>query len=238
MHLISAFFMAFACNVDNLAVAIAFGLKRIKISLVSNLLIALVTGVSTYISLSVGQHIRNYLPSNVSNLIGSGMIVAIGIWMIWDTFEMDKIKHKKKLMLAAARQIEVTVGAGAVSTSSRHFHASSHHSLHDLDEVSYESFLEQPEKVDKDRSGSIDAKESIALALGLSINNMGSGVGGGISGFHIATTTILSLLLSVIALTGGYILGKRFNAKISALQTGMISGFLIILLGIYEHFIT
>lgn len=228
MHLLSAFLLAISCNVDNLAVAIAFGIKRLKIRLISNLLIAIVTAVATYISLSAGQSVRNYLPQNVSNLIGSLVIVATGIWIIWDTLEIEKIKKKKQLMLSEARRVSVTAGTIQVS---------SHHSLHDLYEgVSYETFLEKPEKADRDRSGCIDMKESIVLALGLSINNLGGGVGGGISGFHVGATTFLSLIFSIIAVTGGYFLGKRLKFKMPALHTGMLSGFLIIALGIYEHF--
>lgn len=231
MHLLSAFILAISCSIDNLAVAIALGTKRIRISLLSNLSIALISAIATYIALLVGQNIRDSLPAYAANVIGSIIIIAIGVWIIWDTLEIEKIKHQKKPLPPKASS-DTNSSKGIVQ-------ASSHHSLYDLyADFSYESFLMQPEKLDKDRSGYIEIEESIALAFGLSLNNLGSGIGGGISGFDVSTTTFLSLMFSILAVTGGYILGKHYRVKISALLTGMISGFLIIGLGIYEHFVT
>lgn len=104
-------------------------------------------------------------------------------------------------------------------------------------DFSYESFLEKPEKADKDKSGYIDAKESIALALGLTVNNLGSSVGGEISGFNIAITTFLSFIFSMLAILVGYFLGERFTAKLSEIWVGIVSGCLLTDLGIYEYFI-
>lgn len=106
------------------------------------------------------------------------------------------------------------------------------------EEVSYESFIAEPEKADKDKSGYIDVKEYIALALGLTINNLLSGVGAGISGFHAAITSFFSFVFSLLAITGGYTLGDRFKIRMSRRWTGILSGCLLISLDIYEYFIS
>lgn len=227
MYLISVFLLAIASNIDNLAVAIAYGVKKIKIGSLSNLVISLVTGIGTYISISSGETISNYLDSNLSNLTGSSVIVTIGFWVIWDTRQKERKRKRNKLKL----QQRVPVGIEADKTTSDSIEQF-------YQEVSYESFIAEPEKADKDKSGYIDVKESIALALGLTINNLLSGVGAGISGFHAIITSFLSFIFSLLAITGGYALGDRFKIRMSRLWTGILSGCLLIGLGIYEYFIS
>lgn len=199
--------------------------KKIKIGSLSNLVISLVTGIGTYISISSGQTISSYLGNNLANLTGSSVIVTIGFWVIWDTRQKERKRNRKKL-----RSL-ITVGIEADKTTSdsiEQFYA----------EVSYESFIVEPEKADKDKSGYIDVKESIALALGLAINNLLSGVGAGISGFHATITSCFSFIFSLLAITGGYALGDRFKIRTSRRWTGILSGCLLIGLGIYEYFIS
>lgn len=226
MSLIAIFLLVTASNVDNLAVAIAYGFKKIKISSLSNLLISLVTGIGTYISISCGKTISNYLASGLSNLIGSSVIVAIGVWVIWDARQKEKKRKKNRFRLREKKHI--SVDAAADTSDFEQFY----------EEVSYESFMAEPEKADKDKSGYIDVKESIALALGLAINNLLSGVGAGISGFQATITSCLSFIFSLLAITGGYFLGEHFNLKMSRLWTGILSGCILIGLGIYEYFIS
>ena len=106
-----------------------------------------------------------------------------------------------------------------------------------IDPLSYESYLENPEIADVDRSGSIDVKEAIALAFGLTINNLGTGVAAGISGLNIAFTTILTFAFSILGVVSGYFLGDRFTTKMTGVSAGVLSGVIIIALGVYEYFI-
>ncbi len=228
MQIISIFLLAIASNIDNLAVAIAYGVKKIKIGSLSNLVISLVTGSSSYISISSGRTISNYLGSNLSNLTGSFVIIAIGFWVIWDSRQKERNRIRLKLRSRVPVGIEADKTRFDTATDS----------LEQFYEVSYKSFIEEPEKADKDKSGYIDVKESLALALGLAINNLLSGVGAGISGFQATITSFLSFIFSLLAITGGYALGDRFKIKMSRLWTGILSGCLLIGLGIYEYFIS
>lgn len=230
MYLISIFLLAIASNVDNLAIGIAYGVKKIKIGKLSNLVISLVTGIGTYISISVGKTISNYLAGSLSNLIGSFVLIAIGLWVIWETRQQEQKRNRNRFRLREQKRVSVA------AVTSRTISDSSFEQFYE--EVSYESFIEEPEKADKDKSGYIDVKESIALALGLTINNLVIGVGAGICGFQVALTSFLSFILSLFAITGGYFLGDRFKIKMSGIWTGILSGCLLIGLGVYEYFIS
>lgn len=230
-HLFSALILCFSSNIDNFAVAVAYGVKDLRIGRLSNLLIALVSALGTLLSLSVGEVIGRYLSDQVANFLGSGVLIAIGIWGIWDTMERERKRNLSKLRQTRSRSL---VAAGIDSTE---FVQSQTIESASIEGLSYESFLEHPEKADLDQSGYIDVREAIAIAFGLTINNLGTGVGAGISDFNVSFTTGLTFVFSLMAVSGGYYLGDRFTTRITGISAGMISGLMVIGLGIYEYFI-
>lgn len=84
MHLLSSIIFAATVNIDNFAVGVAYGIKKIKIGILSNLIIALISGTGTFLSMSLGLFINKIIPSAVSNLLGSIILIGIGFWFIID----------------------------------------------------------------------------------------------------------------------------------------------------------
>ncbi len=239
-HLLSSLLLSLASNVDNFAVGIAYGVKRLKISLLSNLLIALISGLGTLLSMSVGDVISSYLPNPVANALGSIVLVVIGLWGIWETLKIEQ-KRKRKATLRSREKSRSPVAAGNYQFASEGYSGEASYSQSNsrsgLEDFSYEGFVARPEKADTDRSGHIGPKEAIALSFGLAINNLGSGVGAGISDLNVPLTTIITFIVSVLAIAIGFFLGKGFSAKMTGLWPGMASGVLIVLLGMYEYLI-
>jgi putative Mn2+ efflux pump MntP len=56
--------------------------------------------LGTFLSISVGTVIGNYLPADVANVLGSGVLVAIGVWGIHATFKQERKKKKRQDKLA------------------------------------------------------------------------------------------------------------------------------------------
>jgi putative Mn2+ efflux pump MntP len=236
-HLFSSFFLSSASNVDNFAVAIAYGVKKLRIDWLSNLLIALVSALGTILSMSVGTVISRYLPPPVANLLGSGVLIAIGLMGIWDTLERERKRVRQKVRRNQMSRSMVVAGPSSEFAEATITEGTLENRPSDLSQLSYETFLENPEQADKDRSGHIDVKEAIALAFGLTINNLGSGVGAGISGLNIAFTAALTFIFSVASVIGGYFLGDRLSTRMTGIWAGILSGLMVVGVGIYEYFI-
>lgn len=202
MHILASIVFAFIANIDNFTVGIAYGIKKIKIGIYSNLVIALITGIGTFFSMSIGLIISKNIGVFSSSIIGGIILVSIGIYFIWDSLPKNDIIIKDK------------------SNGKNYF-----------------QLLESPEKADMDKSGHIDIKEAITLALALSLNNLGLGIGAIISGLNIFIITIFTFLFSIITIYIGYILGDSYLSKILGKYATMVSGILIIILGLYEIFI-
>jgi putative sporulation protein YtaF len=82
LHVWSIIFLVIAINLDNLWVGIAYGLKKVKISFTSNLVIALLSGLAILLSIVVGKSLLLIIPQNISNILGGGIVFIIGFWTI------------------------------------------------------------------------------------------------------------------------------------------------------------
>lgn len=192
MHILSSLLFAFSANVDNFVVGLSYGIKKIKIGFMSNLLIALISLAGTVLSMLAGKIIFDFMPKNVSNSIGSTMLILIGTW----TIVKPLLKNKNS-----------------------------------------NDILDNPEKADVDNSSSIDGKESIVLAFALTINNVGLGIGASITGLNVVLTSFFTFIFSMIMITAGHICGSNYLSKVFSKSAAIVSGLIIIFLGVYEMLI-
>lgn len=77
----------------------------------------------------------------------------------------------------------------------------------------------------------------IALSLALTLNNLGLGFGAGITGLNPYLTSAFTFFFSLFFLTTGMAVGKKYLSDIFGNYAVLISGLLILILGIYELFI-
>lgn len=100
--------------------------------------------------------------------------------------------------------------------------------------LNFGDILSNPEIVDRDKSLTIDSKEATVLALALSMNNIGLGIGASISGISFLITAISTFVFSIILMMVGRLIGKKYFPKSLESKATLFSGILIIILGIYE----
>ncbi|MFB2838848.1 hypothetical protein [Floridanema evergladense] len=223
--------LAIAAIVDNFAIGTAYGNKALRIGNRTNGFIALVSGLGTFLSMSVGKEISSYLTAIQSAKLGSFALVTAGVWGLWAVFQREQKQAKRLSFLRQELQAE-SANISNISVS-KIANSSQEETDKCLEEFAYETFLENPERADRDRSGYIDIYESITLAFGLSVNNLAIGIGAGISGYSAIVTAGLVILFSFSGLALGYILGNRFALKMPGLWAGLLSGGMVILTGIY-----
>jgi putative sporulation protein YtaF len=79
-----------SANIDNLAVGVAYGVKKLRITFFANLLIAIISATGTLTSMLAGAAIGKFLSADVANALGSGALIAIGAWGIWGAFKTHR----------------------------------------------------------------------------------------------------------------------------------------------------
>ena len=199
VHPTSILLFGISANIDNLTVGIAYGIRKMRITLLSNLLIALVSGIGTYLSMRIGLELSRFLSAGTANLIGSILLILLGVWTAKDFFFRTGEKR---------RPPEIRRFGGAI--------------------------LEKPELLDKNRSETLDAKEAVALAFALTVNNFGLGVGASVTGLNIYATVLCTFVFSIGMLTAGCLLGRTCLSKSLGKLAPLISGAVIVALGICE----
>ncbi len=207
-------FLAISSNGDNVAVGIAYGLGRINVPLPSNLLIALVTGVGTLASMWLGQVIGSIMDPRLASVVGGTMIAAIGGWVILRSIRATT-PHEN------VQSVATNSGQNPRPSALRNF----------------KLVLDDPVRADMNFSRQIELKESWALAIALSLNNIINGVAAGMLGMNPALTTFFVMAFSVITLSAGLAAGDQLGKRWLGSLSGVISGLLLVALGVYEIYV-
>ena len=91
---------------------------------------------------------------------------------------------------------------------------------------------EDPTMIDEDKSQVIELKEALLIGLILSINNIGMGVGAGITGMPVFITPFICGVASFVFVKSGSSLGGLFQKEKLSEYLEILSAVFVLLLGI------
>ncbi|MBV7274804.1 manganese efflux pump [Clostridiaceae bacterium UIB06] len=202
MHLFYVFLIALANNVDNIGVRIAYSIRGIKIDILKNLWISIITFIISSLSALSGTFISSILSRRVGAILSMIILTTIGFWIVLEPF--SKVKEIKNDAVKNKNLIC--------------------------------NILENPESADIDNSKDIDFKEATFLAIALSINNIGGSLSAGIIGLNSYFIGAFSAALSFIALWSGNYLAVLLNRYKIGNKAIIISGIILIIIGIKQVF--
>lgn len=223
MHLISSILLAISSNLDNLGVAIAFGMRKVQVQWNANILIAALTGIGTLLSMKAGVYATYLLSPFWNNLISSAIMVSVGIWVMFQSWGNLKEKNNMET-ISTVKPIIKNAPKTVITLRIKTF------------EVLIR-ILEEPSSVDQDHSGVVDLKEAALLGIALSLNNIAGGIGGGMAGLNPELTALLAMIISYISFEIGGKFGKSYVAKYLGDHASQLAGVILIGIGIYEFFI-
>jgi putative sporulation protein YtaF len=200
---------AISSSLDNLGVGISYGIRGIRINYLSNLVIAVICFCLSMIGIITGQWLAQMLPGVFPVLIGALLLFIIGI----------------RIVLLAAPRKKITDAHESSSDSTGEEAASG----------SLKGILQNPESVDKDKSGSIGFLEAVVLGVALAANAVTNGVGAGLMGLSPLAISLTAAIGSYITVWFGVVLGRKLSAvRIGSFTLGqfstVLSGVIIILI--------
>lgn len=203
MHLLSSILLAFSSSLDSLIIGIAYGTKKIKISFYINVIIAVIVTIGTFLSMYLGLFLAKLLPLSLCTYLGSFLLIAVGIWMIYDNFK-DRSSKKN---IDKNREL--------------------------INSLNYEEIIKLDKTADINGSGKIELSEAITLALALSLNNLALGIGASISGINIAVVTIFTFIFSILTLLLGLKIGNSYISKLFGEYSPVLAAAIIIAMGVF-----
>ena len=199
--------IAIAANLDNLGVGIAYGIQKIKISHMSNLIIAIISFIATWLSAEAGKLISFYLSPTIANIIGAFILFGVGVWVLIQPF-VTAYKANQPIIDLQLSGTRIYVGPTEI--------------------------LRYPEKVDIDLSRDVSSWEAVLLGIALSINALAGGFDVGAVGISALLESTFVGMFSFLTIIIGWYVGKKYAAEQFGKYATIIAGTLLILLGFHQ----
>ena len=83
----SSLIFAISSRIDSLGIGITYGIKKTKISLIGKLILFIISLITAYISIIFGNIIQFILPEFLTKLIGNGILILMGLYIIFEAFK-------------------------------------------------------------------------------------------------------------------------------------------------------
>lgn len=199
--------IAIAANLDNLGVGIAYGIQKIRISHMSNLIIALISFIATWLSAEIGQMISLYLSPQIASAIGAILLFGVGVWILFQPI-ITAIKNNQPIL-----DLQLFGGRFYIGPA---------------------EILSYPERADIDNSRSVGNWEAVLLGIALSINALAGGFDAGAVGISSLVEATFVGIFSFITIIAGYYFGRKYAAEQIGKYATVISGALLIVIGIHQ----
>ncbi|THF75477.1 sporulation membrane protein YtaF [Cohnella fermenti] len=221
--MLSLILLSMAVSLDGFGVGITYGLRKIRIPVVSVLIISICSGLVILLSMLVGVALSSWLSPDGASALGAIILIAIGGWALLRFIRnrgqdgeesgneepkeapVPRSAQKRALITLEIRRLGIIV-----------------------------QILRTPSVADVDRSGIITTGEAFLLGIALSLDAFGAGIGAALVGYPplvtallIATTSGLFLWLGMRV--GFLVAGMRWVRRLSVLP-----GIILIVMGIMK----
>lgn len=203
----SIFLIAISLSLDAFGVGITYGIRKVRIPLVSKLVICIMSVLYSGLALIAGKAIYGILPPAASRITGAAILTSMGAFIILQavlkkgesTVEKSCAEEKKTLLEIAVKSLGITI-----------------------------QVIRNPDEGDIDRSGTIDIREALLLGLALSVDAIGVGIGSALAGIGSLLIPFAAGVFQMLLLYAGTRLGtrlgnsSRINKKLLSVMPGIL----------------
>ena len=222
--ILSSFIIGISSSIDSLGIGITYGIKNTKISSLANIILFFISIFICTISMLFGNIIKEFLPGNLTNLLGGLLIIFLGFFMI-----------KQSLKSNSNINIDTTISPINCEAETEN-------------EKIFSFFIKcfgitvqvikNPNYSDFDNSKKIDSKEALFLGIALSLDSFGIVVGSAIAGIFNIFLPLFVSIFQIMFLKLGNVIGRKLSAShfFPDNAWSIISGILLIVIGCLKLF--
>ena len=182
-HALEAAVLALSLSLDAFTAAFAYGCKKIKIPLLSALIINLICTGVTGLSFLFGAVLAQFVPGGIAIGLSFSILLLIGITKLLDSITKSIIRKHTNL----SKEINLSL-------------------------FNFKFILRlyaDPEAADVDVSESISTREAAILAVSLSLDGFAVGFGAALLGFNVWAVILFSLVTNGLAIWLGSGIGNK-----------------------------
>lgn len=212
MPLLTLLLLTLAVSLDGFGVGIMYGIRQIKVPILSIVIISLCSGIVMFGSMYVGVWLLHMLSPDIAKKVGAFILVGVGIWAIVQSF-----MHKHN---------------DTPSNNNKDKHKEYRFEIKSLGLVIH--ILRAPSKADMDRSGTISATEAIFLGIALSLDAFGAGIGAALIGLSPWLSSLFIALSSGVFIWLGLRIGFLFSYIHWIKKVSFLPGFILIMMGMMK----
>ena len=173
--------LAVAVSVDCFSVGITYGLRSIKVGIISLLIISGISTAAIFSTSLLGSGISTLMSGKLGNHLGGLLLIVIGLWIIITSY-LELYGQEGKFISFNFKSVKIII-----------------------------KILKKPAKADFDKSGTINNIEASVLGLALALDAMAVGFGTGLIGYSTFLMPFIVGLTTLIFVSGGYHIGQKFG---------------------------
>jgi putative sporulation protein YtaF len=225
LPMVSLILLAFAVSLDGFGVGVMYGLRQIRIPLLSIGIISLCSGLIIFGSMQIGVLLSSWIHPAAATKVGASILIGIGLWAL---FQLLQSKHQQSESSTAAATDSEVLSLHAFESPTKIMY------------IELKRFglviqiLKTPAIADMDRSGNISASEATLLGVALSLDAFGAGIGAALIGFAPVLTAVVIAFSSGIFISIGLQMGLRFAGTMWMRKLSILPGSVLILMGIIK----
>lgn len=206
MFYMNLLFIVIAVSLDGFGVGMTYGMRKIRITIAALVIIMCCSGLIVITSMTVGHLIRTIISPSITSMIGSFILIGLGVFVFVSISRTHSTKKKAPQM----SKVDTTT-------------------LRRL-----KSVMNDPTKADNDQSGIISSSEATLLGTALALDAFGAGLGASMLGYSPILTAILIALMSGLFLFSGIKLGQLLSKSNTLTKLTYLPPLFLISIGIYH----
>lgn len=230
--------LALAVSLDGFGVGVMYGLRKIRIPLVSIAIISGCSGLVIFTSMQIGAFAAKFLSPAVAKSTGAVILIGIGLWAIvqmWrqrpdnGSADVSDTGPGGTVPGQSAAASDVRTGLSAPTGGIRTVLRIEMKRLGLVIEI-----LRTPSLADVDRSGYISSSEAVLLGAALSLDAFGAGIGAAFIGYAPLVTAAVIAVSSGLFIATGLRVGLTYADTRWLQRLAVLPGCILIAMGIMK----
>lgn len=223
-HILLLSLLAFALSLDSFGVGITYGLRQLKIPLISIVIISVLSGMIIGLSMQLGVLLSQIISPVVASYIGAVILIVMGMWSL-----VQLLMQKERGQEPGVSSNHQREASSKKEPAERTVWTIELRKLGLVVQI-----LRTPSSADVDNSGSISGWEAMWLGVALSLDAFGAGLGAALLGFPPLWTSMMIAVFSGTFLIAGMKAGFRFAMRPWARHVTALPALLLIVMGIIK----